>query len=137
MTIATRNQTPGEIMTERARIASEGSCKTCQYCGPLPEPVRGYVAQCALQGKANAILFTSEDLERKAFPYICDCGWFDLHHSIICQAYVALRLSRREESRRSLEAHEERMAKGKIAAIAAPGSHPLARQRTEVPGVES
>jgi len=44
---------------------------------------------------------------------------------------------RKMESRRSLEAHEERMAKGKIAAIAAPGSHPLARQRTEVPGVES
>jgi len=45
------------------------------------------VAQCAIQGNVNAILFTSEDLERKAFPNICDCG-VDLHHSIICQAYV-------------------------------------------------
>ncbi len=86
--MATRNQTPGEIITERARMASEGSCKTCQYCEPLPEPVRGYVAQCVIQGNVNAILFTSEDLERKAFPYICDCGWCDFHHSIICQAYV-------------------------------------------------
>lgn len=83
-----------KILDEIEEQARQGSCKTCKWCIAYKVPERlesGAVLtrDCEIQGNVNPIWFTDNDLDRKAYPWICDEGRWesDGRQLEICMAY--------------------------------------------------
>jgi len=94
--MATKVKTWGveEIFEAILKQAKEGSCKTCRWCGSLPEEfdwLPEITHMCEIQGNFNAIHFRQKDLDFKAYPWKCDEGSWEspsTHESINeCLAY--------------------------------------------------
>lgn len=77
-------KTARQILEEKVVQARKGSCKECAWCEFIPV-WDGYC--CAIQGNWNSIFFSTEDLDRKPYPWVCEEG--AVTNEEICAAFTS------------------------------------------------